>query len=570
MFRNLKIKRRLFIDFSMILVPVFILSLLSLYFMNQTINSISYIDKKSLEPVNKLKKISDLYAIEIVESIHKIHNNIINKEKGIASIEKAEESIKEEWSNYLKSLDTDEERQKLDGIFIQMSLSNKSIQKFKDITNKKDTTGSSQYIQTELYPTFDPLTASLSELISYHISSGKNTQARTKTAYNTSVIIFLFIFLFTIASITLITYLMQRNLTTPIYHIQSKVDSIMQKKDFTQRISVNSKDELFILANHINDFIEHLQKLIHNIKDLNNNTNFSSEELKATSEIFSDASSKLSSSVEEITAAVRDMIEIGASNKQNFNTMKEQIKETTINIDIQSESLETIQKNITQLTNISNRSIENSKAGQIQIETSILSIEQISKKSQKINEIIGIITEIADQTNLLSLNASIESARAGVYGKGFAVVAYEISKLAEKSITSVKEIKQLISDTNKSVSKGTEEINILKNIISSMNKDLIEFTNSTQELFELINQESIKTVKMKNDTIYLVSALDKLNESMEHHSKIVQKIEQNIYQISSESQIVAAGGEEIEASATMLSQNTLKANEELIEFRIID
>ncbi len=108
-------------------------------------------------------------------------------------------------------------------------------------------------------------------------------------------------------------------------------------------------------------------------------------------------------------------------------------------------------------------------------------MNQIQQTSSKITSIISIVKDIADQINLLSLNASIEAARAGEYGKGFAVVADEISKLADKTMNSIKDINLLIKNTNEQIVKG----------LSTTNKVNIIMTNLIQQ-FQKINDLSIK------------------------------------------------------------------------------
>jgi methyl-accepting chemotaxis protein len=120
-------------------------------------------------------------------------------------------------------------------------------------------------------------------------------------------------------------------------------------------------------------------------------------------------------------------------------------------------SIETVSKNLEEISALATHSVDNSQEGARAVSEVVDGINLIAGSSEKIGGIVTVISEIADQTNLLALNASIEAARAGEHGRGFAVVAEEVSKLADRSSSSTKEIEILIRESAKDVSKGVEK-----------------------------------------------------------------------------------------------------------------
>jgi methyl-accepting chemotaxis protein len=162
-------------------------------------------------------------------------------------------------------------------------------------------------------------------------------------------------------------------------------------------------------------------------------------------------------------------------------------------------------------------------------------VADIEEKMGAINVILQSISEISEQTNMLSLNASIEAARAGEHGRGFAVVANEVRKLAEQSKTSAIEIKQILDTIKLVVSKAVEAMNKTQTVVNEQESAVEE----TKEIFnEILNSVHTLAEKVKEVKVNVV-------ESEHNKERAVKEIES----ISSVSQQVAASSEEVSASA---------------------
>jgi methyl-accepting chemotaxis protein len=182
------------------------------------------------------------------------------------------------------------------------------------------------------------------------------------------------------------------------------------------------------------------------------------------------------------------------------------------------------------------------------------SIHSLSERSNEISEIIEIITGVAEQTNLLALNAAIEAARAGEHGKGFAVVADEVKKLAEESKRSAGQITEMINhiqtETKESVQMMAEES---RQVVQGLKE-----TEEANQAFRLISQSmkevSDKVVEVSASVEQMMAASNQILENVKKMRTISEKNAENSQESAAATQEQYAALEEVAASAQFLSQ----------------
>lgn len=294
-------------------------------------------------------------------------------------------------------------------------------------------------------------------------------------------------------------------------------------------------------------------------------------------------SSTMISTLDQVIETIKDS---SAQQKQN-------VDKTSNFIEDMSRAIEKVVDNTKLITDDTKNTYEAASEGKVLVDETVEDMKNIKSmvdqlaaqitvlgdRSQQIGEIIQVIEDIAEQTNLLALNAAIEAARAGEHGKGFAVVADEVRKLAENSRKSTEEIRNLISgiqtetanvigemnQATRNVEKGTEVAykagTALRNIMNAVNKLLSEVN--------VINAE-MKTMKLKSEEV--VEAVNVISQITEINSVITEELTtesrkamESIVNVSAISEENAASTQEVNASSEEVTATTYQIREQVNE-----
>ena len=375
-------------------------------------------------------------------------------------------------------------------------------------------------------------------------------------------VVYLHLLLFITSILTVIPVIffslwMSNNISNPI---QKTVD--MSKKlfygDLTAQINIgNRKDEAGELANSMNQMSTKLQNTFFQIKERAIEVALLSEKLEGTSEILSSGAQNQAATLEETSASVEELAASFENVESEAKSQAKIVKDTTNNINKIKESTDQI---ITMLDNVkgsTNGVVNKAKNGTKSINTAIDAIQNISVSSEKIKDIVTIISEIADQTNLLALNASIEAARAGESGQGFAVVANEISKLADRSSDSTKEIENLMIESRKLVNSGvgiTKEsgetiheilnysnksndmVSSLITIINQQVKEIHELTDAVENINEMSQNISYTTGEQTNNARHVSLSIENVNNVTQKTASVSVELTTSTKQLNSMSQ----------------------------------
>lgn len=373
--------------------------------------------------------------------------------------------------------------------------------------------------------------------------------------------------------ITINTYFV---LTRPLKKIVAAVSNLNSgEADLTQKIKINSKDELGIIAEHVNDFIKNLRDVVESVKENMNSVIDSTDELASASHESSAACTQMSQnsvSIRNLLGRQKDSFD-STNNAQNetaekMNDLTETINVQSSGVEQSTGSVEKMMDNIKSVADISEQMSnqfgklkEKIEFGSVTEKEVSELIQVIAERSKELSSANATITSISAETNLLAMNAMIESAHAGDAGLGFSVVAEEIRKLAENSAKESKHIYSSIGGIIDAISTCVEKsnastksfaliddsISIVEPLVNKIKDAMENQTNASKEIVNVLSymKENTSNVVDINNKVLLntktaTNAMIELNNISNQCSDAVAELNTGLKEVEDAVSMVAS------------------------------
>lgn len=525
-------KKNLFNVKLLILFPIVLLGIVTIVSNSAAIMNLKNVNKNAVTITDYHMESKDCLSIiqEEVQIIHKLGlSHIIatefNKKIEIVESIKQHQAITEDRIQIYEMYVGESERDAYESLVNNYYTLGDTIANLLAYSAANKTMEAYAYANTEVASSGEAVKSNIEELSAETDEAIDAARVTLEKVYNESIAINSIIIGISMITILFAVIVVIRRIINPINEIEKELANIItgiehKEGDLTQRVPVKYKDEIALLGDGINLFMEKLQNIFRMISSNSNRVDTIVNEVLLSVNDSNDNVNSLSALLEELSAA---MFEI-SSNAEIINANASEVKQEVNLFAVRSKEIneysQSMKDEADRMESTARRNVEKTdEKVSVMLEVLNKAIEESNNVNQ-INNLTNEILDISNQTTLLALNASIEAARAGESGRGFAVVASEISNLANSSHNTASRIQEVNTIVRNSVQNLAENA---RNLIEFLNESILPDFNAFLETGSKYNQ----------DATYIQGTMNDFSAKTVEIKKVTEDIAKSIATISS-------------------------------------
>ena len=312
-----------------------------------------------------------------------------------------------------------------------------------------------------------------------------------------------------LAGLAFLLLLISNTIVNPIKKASQLMHEIASGDgDLTQRLPVDTQDEIGVLAENFNTFTEKVRLIVAQVQENSTTLANAAEELTSTASNMSGVASDMSTQTHQVVAAVEESSTGALQVSDSVNTLSGSVNSVSAAVEEMSISIGNValrcQEELRMASDAKTRA--DGVAG---------TMDRLDKSAQEISRVLDLIEDIAEQINLLALNATIEAATAGEAGKGFAVVAGEVKELAKQTASATEKISSQINDIQKNVSESLRDILGITKVIDDVNGISHAIVSAVEEQASTMNNVAGSVSTVSNEAAQIASNVQEISKGIQ-------------------------------------------------------
>ena len=537
---NLPLRVKLLIAFGIITAVSVFIALVGLNNISDMVGHSESLYNQNLQQSFKMGKLNSAFQRMRGDGLYTVLARTQQERESFrAKAKTRSEEVKKTLESMLAKAQTPREREVLDSLRTAFAAFEPSFERVEQLALANNVKEAYRVLFEETDKLRYPVQKCIESMDALNEEDGAHDYAASEATKSSAVLLTIITLGIGIVLSVVVAVVIGNSVVRPIQYLESQ-SRLLAEGDMTVQVDYKAKDEIGNLAESFRTMVFNLRQTLHDVQEAAAAVASASSEISSSTEEMAAGTQEQTSQAGEVASAVEEMTKTIATNSKNASDTAEAAKHARTAAETGGAVVEETVRGIDRIAAVVNQSAE--------------TVRTLGKSSDQIGDIIGVIDDIADQTNLLALNAAIEAARAGEQGRGFAVVADEVRKLAERTTKATKEIagmiKQIQTETNGAVSsmeEGTKEVERGKELADKAGISLKEIVEVSQKVTDMVSQ---------------------IAAASEEQSSASEQIAKNVEAISAVTGQTASGTQQVARAAEDLNRLTENLQNYIARFKL--